>query len=191
MTSNSGELPERPERIRQLQSAVAPALALLAGMELGVFSLLGDAHRPAADLAASLGVSEARLTRLLNALVVAGLLELENGAYRNSTEAMAFLVQGSPRDISAEHELLRLLWQADLMTAASIRSGRPEAEHDFAEDPNHTAVAFQRGLLPSTRDFGRELWTRSKCRLTVRSSMLEAVRRVLSCLWESAFQRFA
>jgi trans-aconitate methyltransferase len=66
-------------------------------------------------------------------------------------------VRGSSQDVTGEHELLRLLWEADLRTAASIRSGRPEAEHDFSADDDDAAAAFQRGLLPSTRDFGRDL----------------------------------
>ncbi len=147
----------RPNRIRQLQSAVAPALALLAGMELGLFTHLASRSVSASVLAAELGVAEDRLARLLDALVVAGVLEFDRGSYRNGAEANVFLAEGSPADISGEHELLRLLWEADLKTAASIRSGRPEAEHNFGQQDDETAAAFQRGLLPSTRDFGREL----------------------------------
>lgn len=97
-----------------------------------------------------------RLGRLLDALVLAGLLEKQGQAYRNSPEARAFLVRGAPESMAGEHELLRLLWQADLRTAASIRSGRPEAEHDFSGH-SETSAAFQRGLLSSTLRFGREL----------------------------------
>jgi SAM-dependent methyltransferase len=126
-------------------------------MELAVFSRLGGGTQSAAALAASIGVEEARLARLLDALVVAGLLERDGAAYRNSPEAATFLVDGKPDDMSGEHELLRQLWQADFMTAASIRSGRPEAEHDFAAGVGDAAARFQRGLMPSTRAFGRDL----------------------------------
>jgi hypothetical protein len=147
----------RPDRIRQLQSAVAPAFALLAGMELDLFSAIGDGKRQSAELAGILEVSESRLVRLLDALVVTGLLERAGEAYRNSAETRTFLVRGARDDMRAEQELLRQLWQADMKTAESIRSGRPEAEHDFAGTTHETAAAFQRGLLPSTLQFGREL----------------------------------
>src|SRR5271166_4578340 len=120
-----------PDTIQRLQSGVGPALAMLAGMQLEVFTQLADGPLPAAEIASRLGVAEDRLARLLYALVVAGLLELRGGAFANTPEAATFLVKGRPRYIGGIHELLSQLWDADLRTATSIRSGEPAALHDF------------------------------------------------------------
>ncbi|PZQ97942.1 MAG: 16S rRNA methyltransferase [Cereibacter sphaeroides] len=145
------------DRIEQLQSGVAPAFALLAGMQLGVFTALGDTSRSAAEIASILGVSPDRLQRLLYALVSTGLLKHDEAGFRNTTEAAEQLVEGKPGYIGGVHNLLAELWQADLHTAASIRSGRPEAAHDFSNADPAAALTFMRGLVPSGLGFGRAL----------------------------------
>lgn len=149
--------PLRPTRIHELQAAVAPALALLAGMELDVFSAIGDETRPAADIAERLGVGADRLERLLFALTLAGLLEFNDGGFRNGAEARNFLVRGRPGFMGNEHELQSELWRADLSTAVSVRTGRPAAKHDFSVADEASSSAFFRGLVPNTLAFGHEL----------------------------------
>ena len=61
-------------RIDELAAGVYPAMALLAGMQLDVFSLLGEGAKSAGELADELGVGTGRLNTLLLALVGAGLL---------------------------------------------------------------------------------------------------------------------
>src|SRR5690242_8861272 len=73
----------RPEAIERLQAGIGPALALLAGMQLEVFTHLAAGPRDAAALAAALGVAGDRLQRLLYALVAAELLELRAGTFVN------------------------------------------------------------------------------------------------------------
>lgn len=137
---------------------MAPALALLAGMQLDLFSAIGDEARTPEEIAKRLGVESERLERLLFALTLAGLLETrEGGRFRNGAEARAFLVRGKPCFIGGEHELLSELWRADMCTAASIRTGRPAAKHDFSVADDAASAAFFRGLVPNTLAFGREL----------------------------------
>jgi hypothetical protein len=61
--------------------------------------------------------AEERLSRLLYALAVCGLLERRGGGFANGPEAATFLVKGLPRYIGGAHELLGQLWHADLLTA--------------------------------------------------------------------------
>src|SRR5262245_47807298 len=82
----------RPETIERLQAGVGPALALLAGMQLEVFTHLAGRPRDAAALATAMGVAEDRLQRLLYALVASELLELRAGAFANTPEAARYLV---------------------------------------------------------------------------------------------------
>jgi hypothetical protein len=87
-------VPAGPHIIQRLQAGVAPALALLTGMQLEIFTLLADGRLTAAEMAARLGVAEDRLSRLLYALVVSELLELREGLFANGAETAAFLVKG-------------------------------------------------------------------------------------------------
>jgi SAM-dependent methyltransferase len=154
--SDAGQ-PPNPETISRLQAGVSPALALLAGMQLDVFTPLAGGSRTAAEVAASLGVREERLSRLLYALVSAGLLRHENGRFANSEEASVFLVRGEPRYMGGSHELMSDLWRADLRTAESIRTGMPAALHDFSAMDDVALAAFLRGLFPFAISTGREL----------------------------------
>ena len=79
-----------PITIEHLQAGVAPALALLAGMQLDLFSRIGDSFATPTALAEELGVGPDRLLRLLNALTLTGLLHHDGGRYANSPELRAF-----------------------------------------------------------------------------------------------------
>jgi len=144
-------------RIENLLASVPHALALRAGVELGVFTLLGSGPATAESLGAALSVDPARLSRLLYALASIGLLEVEDGRFRNSAEAAAFLDASSPTYRAGDHALLRELWGADLLTADSLRENRPAALHDFSEAGPEAAAAFSRMLAPGGLTFGRLL----------------------------------
>jgi SAM-dependent methyltransferase len=146
-----------PETLERLQAGASEAFALLAGMQLEVFTRLADGPREAGDLAASLGVEEERLSRLLYALTICGLLERRGGGFANGPEAATFLVKGLPRYIGGAHELLSQLWHADLSTAQSIRSGRPAALHDFASASDKEMAAMLRGMHDFAVASGRDL----------------------------------
>jgi SAM-dependent methyltransferase len=148
---------DTPEIINQLQEGVPPALALLAGMQLEVFSALGDECKTAAQIAAALSLDEERLARLLYALVLTGLLVHEDRRFANAPEARRFLVKGRPGYIGAMHELLGDIWHADLHTAASIRTRGPAALHDFDAMDDDALAAFMRGLQPYAAATGRSL----------------------------------
>src|SRR5271167_521951 len=149
-----------PETIERLQAGASEAFALLAGMQLEVFTHLADGPREAGELAAALGVAEERLSRLLYALTICGLLERHGGGFANGPEAATFLVKGLPRYIGGAHELLSQLWQADLRTAQSIRSGRPAALHDFAGASDEEMAAMLRGMHDYAVASGRDLLRR-------------------------------
>jgi SAM-dependent methyltransferase len=146
-----------PETIERLQASVPAAFALLAGMQLDVFTHLADRPRGSGEIAAALGVAENRLSRLLYALVVAGLLERRGNEFGNTPEAAAFLVRGREGFLGDTHDLLAQLWQADLCTAQSIRSGKPAALHDFAASSDEDMKAMLRGMHSFAIASGRDL----------------------------------
>jgi len=122
----------RPDTINRLVNAVYPGFALLAGMQLDVFTPLADGPRDATSLAAEMGVRPALLETVLHALVAAGLLTVDEGRFVNTPEAERFLVQGSKAYIGSNHEVFSDLWSAALKTAETVRAGTPQAKHDFA-----------------------------------------------------------
>lgn len=149
-----------PETIQRLQTSVQEAFAMLAGMQLELFTHLADGPRDAAHLAVSLHVAEDRLSRLLYALTACGLLRQQDGQFANSPEAATYLVKGLPTYIGGTHELLNQLWHADLLTAESIRSGLPAALHDFSASSDEEMAAMLRGLHPNAVAAARDLMRR-------------------------------
>ncbi len=147
----------KPASIDGLRASVAPALALLAGMQLGVFTALGEGEFSAEEVAAAVGCDAGRLSRLLYALAHVGLLEVTDGRFRNGAEAAEVLVAGKPGFAGGGHELIAKVWRADLNTAESIRTGTPVAEHDFSTASPEEAETFLRGLGPGGLAFGRTL----------------------------------
>jgi SAM-dependent methyltransferase len=146
-----------PDTINRLEAGVPPALALLAGMELGIFTALAEGPAVPAVLAKRLGVDGERLSRLLYALVLAEMLSHENGVFANTPEAATFLVKGNPRYIGGGHELTREIWEADLRSAETIRRGAPAALHDFTKMDEASLIAFLRGMIPFATATGRAL----------------------------------
>ena len=156
-----------PDTINRLQAGVAPALAMLAGMQLEIFTHLADGPRSAKDLADVLGVEPERLSRLLYALLVSGLLETGQTGFANTPEATAFLVKGRAGYLGGIHELLSQIWHADLLTAQSIRTGKPAAPHDFNAASDEDMASMLRGMHDSAAAAGREFSRRfdfSGCR---------------------------
>lgn len=145
------------DRIDRLIAAVPQALALRAGLDLGIFTRLGGGAMTADSLGVALAVEPDRLSRLLYALASIELLEVRDGRFRNSAEAAAFLDGSSATYRGGDHALLRELWGADLLTADSLRENRPAALHDFSEAGPEAAAAFSRMLAPGGVIFGRQL----------------------------------
>lgn len=145
------------DRIDNLIAAVPPALAVRAALDLGIFTVLGSGAMSTESLAAALKIGPDRLSRLLYALASIELLEIRDGQFRNGAEAAAFLDATKPTYRGGDHELLRELWGADLLTAESLRQNRPAALHDFSETGPEAAAAFSRKLAPGALSLGRQL----------------------------------
>ncbi|MEQ8494614.1 MAG: methyltransferase [Gammaproteobacteria bacterium] len=136
----------KPDTINRHINNVYPALAMLAGMQLEMFSALGEDSLDVDSLAARLEVRPDKLRPLLYALVTAGLLALDGGRFANTAEAAEFLVKGRPRYLGSAHQAYSDLWSSTMHTAQSIRTGVPQARHDFAAMSHAELRAFVRGL---------------------------------------------
>jgi ubiquinone/menaquinone biosynthesis C-methylase UbiE len=154
--------PERPEEnpIEKLATSVYPPLAMLAGMQLDLFTQLTDRPMNTEQIAETIGVGSAKLRPLLYALVVADLLNVEGEFFSNTDTANRFLVRGDPSCVVDIHEQLSDLWSAALKTAESIRTGVPQASHDYQSMSKDELQQFFRGQHPYTIEYGRDLIAR-------------------------------
>lgn len=136
----------RPDTINKLRFAADAAFALLAGMQLDVFTPLQAGPKTAEDIARAIGVGPTRLRLLLYSLVAAGLLTEQDGRFSNTPEANHFLVKGIPSYMGDRHAIFSTRWAWNLKTAESIRAGAPQAKLDFSNSPQEELEAFLRRI---------------------------------------------
>ena len=114
--------PPQPTTIQKLSTAVYPSFAMLAGMQLDLFTPLKDGPMTAEQLADGLGVKTEKLSPLLYALVAAELLTVDGETFANTAEADQFLVKGTPTYMGGQQGNLSRWWHATMETAESIRT---------------------------------------------------------------------
>ncbi len=148
--------PPEPKTIQKLVD-VFPSFALLAGMQLDLFTPLKAGPMRPEQIADAIGVDVAKLKPLLYALVAAELLTVEGDRFANTDEANDFLVRGSPSYMGGVHPLYADLWDAALQTAESIRTGQPQAKHDYTQMSREALETFYQGLHPGALTTGRTL----------------------------------
>ncbi|MCI0845399.1 MAG: methyltransferase [Chloroflexi bacterium] len=148
---------EIPETINNLADAVFPAMAMLAGMKLDLFSPLKNGPLTTDEIAAEIGVPARQLGPLLYALVDAGLLLVENDRFSNTAEAASFLVTGSPNYVGARHLNFSRQWVGLVKTADSIKSDGPQARLDFATMSPEELENFYSGSIATARAAGKVL----------------------------------
>jgi SAM-dependent methyltransferase len=130
-----------PTRIVELASAYYGSCVLFTASDLGVFKCLaGRGAAGGEDLAAELGLEKRGARLLLDACVALGLLEKEDGRYRNTMDSAAFLVPGAPGDLSQAIRYNRDVYAAWGRLADFVRTGKPveRPELHLGEDAART-----------------------------------------------------
>jgi 2-hydroxy-4-(methylsulfanyl)butanoate S-methyltransferase len=150
----------RPDTVNKLRTEADAAFAMLAGMQLELFTPLKAGPKTAEDIAHAIGVGPARLRLLLYSLVAAGLLTEEHGHFSNSPEADQFLVKGSPSYIGNWHAIFSNRWARNLKIAESIRTGIPQAKLDFSKSPQDQLETYLRRINVLTVAAARALLER-------------------------------
>ena len=115
-----------PERIIVMASAFYESCILFSASDLGVFAKLaekGPADAP--TLAAALNLDERGARLLLDACVAVELLQKEGAVYSNTPESQAFMVPGSPGDLSGAIRYNRDVYQAWGKLKELVVSGKP------------------------------------------------------------------
>ena len=149
-----------PDTINRIADGAYPALAMLAGMQLDLFTPLEHGPMTAAEIAQVIGVGSAKLTPLLYALVAADLLTLDGDWYANTAESSHFLVSGKSDYIGHRHANMARRWNAVLHTAESILVGKAQAKLDFSNIDEDELEVFAYGMHQETVKAGRDLVAR-------------------------------
>lgn len=149
-----------PDRIIGMASAFYDSCALFTASDLGVFAKLAElGSADAATLAAALGLDARGARLLLDACVALELLDKDGEVYANTPETAAFLVPGSPADLSAAIRYNRDVYPAWGKLATFVKTGRPverpefhlgqdaERTRTFVLSMHHRALAIGRAVL--------------------------------------------
>lgn len=157
MTHDTTTPPAAPETIEKLADGVMAAFAMLAGMQLDLFTALKDGPKSASEIAREIDADPGKLKLLLYALVVAELLTVDGELFSNTPESNQFLVMGRPTYIGARQTAFSSRWQDAFMTAESVRTGQAQAKLEFAAMSEDDLEVFLRGINPQAAASGRVL----------------------------------
>jgi len=142
-----------PEHIFNALNAHQQTAALRAGIELGVFTAIGEGAATSSAVAGKTGASERGVRILCDYLTVHGFLLKENGQYALTPDSATFLNRHSPAYMGGVAGFLlndELLRNFRALTDA-VRKGRSAGEHGDNEKPNDGAwIAFAKSMVPLT-----------------------------------------
>ena len=149
----------QPDIFFQIRNRTRATAAMLAGMKLDVFTPLKDGPLHAEQVSSKLGVEAGKLSPLLYALVIAGLLNEEEGAFSNTPETDEFLVKGKAGYMGETHKIWYSNLQASLKTAETIQAGVPQAKYDWSNMAEDELMALGEVVRIWDLESGTELLT--------------------------------
>ncbi len=131
-----------PEHIMNIANGAWASFALATGVEHEIFSHLGDKTMDAPSVGQRAGLSPRGVQALLDALVGTEVLEVSDGLYKNTPEALAFLIKDKPGYLG---DFIRMHLSPDfvgtwLQLPQAVKTGQPVAaqtdvvENAFWED---------------------------------------------------------
>ncbi len=122
------------EKLLKTAGSYWDACTLQAGVNLEIFTKIGDESITAEDLARTLDGEVRGVTLLLNALTAMGLLIKKDNHYANTPEGKSLLVKQSPRYVGyliSHHNQIINYW-AHLSDA--VKSGKPVKRQPYKEE---------------------------------------------------------
>jgi 3-hydroxy-5-methyl-1-naphthoate 3-O-methyltransferase len=139
-----------PDDLFETLRAFMPSRVILTALELDVFTAIGDGC-DAEELTRRIS-GDARATELLlNALASLGLLQKENGNFRNTPAAARFLAEGS-RDSARQAQLHTAnMWKRWSNLTESVKSGSPAPRDCDQRDVGSFIAAMDHGARARVR----------------------------------------
>lgn len=130
------EIPATPEKILQLGFGFWGAKTLLSAVELGLFTELAKGPLTEKELAQRLNLHPRSCADFLDALVALGMLDRQDGQYRNTAETGFFLDRAKPSYIGGILEManarLYPFWGS---LTEGLRTGLPQNEAKSGGNP--------------------------------------------------------
>jgi hypothetical protein len=141
-----------------LSTAYWGSQVLLTANRIGLFDILADGSKSAAEVAASLSL-DARATALfLNACTALGLCERVDGDYANSAASTAFLVSDSPASMANAIAYSDNLYASWGQLEQALRSGEPPlAPESYLGADDERTRHFVYGMHDRAMAIGRAL----------------------------------
>lgn len=139
--------------------AIVRARAIMVASKVGIFEALKDGPKPAAGIAARLGIDPAATDALLDSLVGSGYLDFADREYRLSAVSRRWLLADA--DTSLHDNMLHrfLEWKALEHAEAFVRTGQPLDVHEHLSDEEF--AIYQKGMRSlaglSAPEVGRRL----------------------------------
>lgn len=139
-----------PQLAWEALTAYQRSAAVKAGVDLGVFSALGDGPRSAGDLAALAGVAERGMRILCDCLTVYGLITKTDGRYCHTPPSAVFLDSRSPASLAptVPFVLNDKTMQGSRLLTETIRQNRSALEAPLAGTEAHEWVIYARTMQP-------------------------------------------
>ena len=113
-----------PDDLAELIRGFMPSRAVLTGLELDVFTAVGEGGT-AQQIAVKIRVSARAIEMLLNVLVSLKLLEKRDGVYTNTPVAARFLAEGTADSARAAQLHIANLWRRWSELTTAVRTGAP------------------------------------------------------------------
>jgi SAM-dependent methyltransferase len=142
-----------PERIFNIFTAFQNTAALKAGIELDVFSAIGQGANTPALLGKKCNAAERGVRILCDYLTIMGLLTKEQDRYALTQESAVFLDRKSPACLASMTGFLAGPWHQknfDLLAEAVRKGGTAGDEGDNTKPKNEVWVAFAKSMAPLT-----------------------------------------
>jgi SAM-dependent methyltransferase len=142
-----------PERIFTLMNAFQQTAVLKSGIELDVFTAIGEGANTPALLASKANASERGVRILCDYLTIMGLLAKEDGRYALTQESAMFLDRRSPACLAAVTGFLASPWHkknVEALTDAVRKGGTSGSQGDNSKPQDEVWVAFAKSMAPLT-----------------------------------------
>jgi SAM-dependent methyltransferase len=162
----------KPDRFYKIRNQARETAAMLAAMELDLFTPLDEAPLDTEQLASSLGVGSEKLGPLLYALAHFGLLIEKEGYFSNTLETSHYFVRGKEAYIGEASKIWRNNLLAALSTAETIRTGVPQAKYDWRTMDQEKLEELMEGMASHDHTFAR--WLSKEFDFSRTRSLLDA-----------------
>jgi len=153
MATPSTSTRPNPEHIFNKLVAYQESAALKAGIELDIFTGIGEGANTAASLAERVGAAERGVRILCDYLTIQGFLAKQGDRYALTQESAIFLDRRSPACLASIADFLTNPWNKnnfEALTEAVRKGGSPSAAGDNTKPHDELWVKFARSMAPLT-----------------------------------------